>query len=200
MKKIVFTLLFFTLIYGAKAQITGGGQEAPVAVPNSPKNAGLYFKAGISTPGSDLKANNFKSGYIAEFGFLMNFDQKKRIISGGVIIADDYAFYKREIGDGTTATETLSFLGIKVGPAIHINPAGKLYLTAYYAVHGGWTLGKYYGIEQTDFKTSFMNAFGINLKYRPFIIGMEFDSGSMKLQGNTELNFPTTRLTFGFSM
>jgi hypothetical protein len=201
MKKFLLALLTLVLFITAKSQVTGGGQsETPAAPVNSPKNMGLYLKFGLASPSGDAKTANYKSGYIAEFGFLTDFDRKKRKVSGGMIIGDDFAWYKHEYGPGTPTSETLSFLGIKVGPALHIKPVDKMVISAYYAIHGGWALGKFNGTEMTEVNMSFMNTFGFNLKYKPFIIGLEFDSGKMNLSGDTSLDFPTTRFTFGFSM
>jgi hypothetical protein len=204
MKKTVLIILAFAFVYGIKAQVTGGGEAAPNVAPPSPKSIGLYLKFGISTPGGDAKTAMFKSGYVAEFGFLPSFstnpDSK---VKGGVIIADDFTWYKHELGP-TATSESFSTLGMKVGPAIIVNPVNKFNIVAYYAVHASTALGKYYGVEQTNMSFSFANTFGINLKYSPFMIGLEFDSGKMKIQNgdkvSTSIKFPTTRLTIGFTM
>jgi hypothetical protein len=197
MKKILFFLLTFVLVYTAKAQVTGGGPENPAPAASNPKNMGLYLKFGFSSPSGDAKTAGYQSGYIAEFGFMPNFGKKDSKVTGGMIIGDDYAWYKRDV---QSTSETLSFLGIKVGPAIHIKPVDKLYLSAYYAVHAGWAFGKFNGTEMTEVKTSWMNTFGFNVKYKPFIIGVEFDSGKMNIISDQSIDFPTTRITFGFSM
>jgi hypothetical protein len=208
MKKIVLALLTFAFIQGASAQFTGGGEatQTPNAAASSvPGGGGMYLKFGMATPGGDLKTMAFKQGWLIDFAIMPYFGKPDSKVKGGMIIADDMAFYPGGEHPNPTTNKTgkdlLITLGMKLGPAITFSPLEKMNIDAYFGIHPTFALGTVNGIDQMKY-ISLMKTFGFNFRYSKLIVGLEFDSGKMKFQsddkgGNYTKNAPSTRLMLG---
>lgn len=208
MKKLNLLLLICLFSQLVSAQITGGGEptNVPSTANNVPGGGFMYLRGGVSLPSGDLKASDFSTGYMLEFGVMPFFINKETKVNVGMIIADDIVFYGSNSDAPSTGTKDfLMTLGLKLGPALTYSPVDKVNFDVFYGFHPEIPMGTFMGVDQTDVNITLFNTLGFNFRYSGLIVGLSFDSGKLKLMtdtdgGSIKLSAPTTRLTIGFKL
>lgn len=83
------------------------------------------------------------------------------------------------------------FIGSKVGPSLTIKPEEGLSFDIYAKLNPVWIGGVYYnkqdfeqGLDSYLGYVQFMYSFGVNVKLAVFIVGFEYEFGSMKVKNN----------------
>jgi len=210
MKKLVLILIAILSIQGAFAQFTGGETASAAAAPDAPgvgTNV-MFLKLGTSSTGGDLKDLGFASGYGLEFSMLPYWGKQDAKIKAGMIAADDLFFYSGdEYLNQTTnnnSNDLLMQLGIILGPTVSFFPQDKMRLCLSYGIHPIMTLGTVMGVDQTKVNLTMTQNIGFHFQYSKVMLGIDFDSGKMKINDAAEntikIDAPTIRYTIGFRL